>query len=41
VRVPRAQGRELAAALHAAQATRTAHKATGPLRVRMDPPDVG
>jgi primosomal protein N' (replication factor Y) len=41
VRVPRAEGRVLAAALHAAQAARTARKATEPVRVRMDPPDVG
>ena len=41
VRVPRAQGRALADALHVAQAARTARKATDPVRVRMDPPDVG
>ncbi len=41
VRVPRAQGRALAAALHAAQAARAARKAAGLVRVRMDPPDVG
>ena len=41
MRVPRAEGRVLAAALHAAQAARTARKATEPVRVRMDPPDVG
>jgi primosomal protein N' (replication factor Y) (superfamily II helicase) len=41
VRVPRAHGRELAAALHVAQAARTARKATDPVRVRMDPPDIG
>jgi primosomal protein N' (replication factor Y) len=41
VRVPRARGRELAAALHVAQAARTARKATDPVRVRMDPPDIG
>ena len=41
VRVPRSEGRVLAAALHAAQAARTARKATEPVRVRMDPPDVG
>jgi primosomal protein N' (replication factor Y) len=41
VRVPRAQGRALADAVHAAQAARTARKATDPVRVRMDPPDVG
>jgi len=41
VRVPRAEGRALAQALHVAQAARTARKATDPVRVRMDPPDVG
>ena len=41
VRVPRAHGRELAAALHVAQAARTARKATDQVRVRMDPPDIG
>ncbi len=41
VRVPRAQGRALAAALHVVQAARTARKATDPVRVRMDPLDVG
>jgi primosomal protein N' (replication factor Y) len=41
VRVPRAQGRALAGALHVAQAARTARKATDPVRVRMDPPEVG
>ena len=41
VRVPRTEGRALAHALHVAQATRTARKATDPVRVRMDPPDVG
>ena len=41
VRVPRAEGRALAHALHVAQAARTARKATDPVRVRMDPPDVG
>ncbi|HEY0815443.1 MAG TPA: primosomal protein N' [Pseudonocardia sp.] len=41
VRVPRTEGRLLAAALHAAQAARTARKAVEPVRVRMDPPDVG
>ena len=35
------EGRALAAALHVAQAARTARKATDPVRVRMDPPDVG
>ena len=41
VRVPRGAGRALAHALHVAQAARTARKATDPVRVRMDPPDVG
>ena len=41
LRVPRAQGRALAAMLHAAQAGRTARKATDPLRVRMDPLEIG
>jgi primosomal protein N' (replication factor Y) len=41
VRVPRAQGRALAVALQVAQAARTARKATDPVRVRMDPPEVG
>jgi len=41
VRVPRARGRELAAALHVAQAARSARKASDPVRVRMDPPDIG
>ncbi|MHA6782564.1 primosomal protein N' [Pseudonocardia saturnea] len=37
LRVPRARGRALAAALHAAQAARTARKAPDPVRVRLDP----
>ncbi|RZS43210.1 replication restart DNA helicase PriA [Herbihabitans rhizosphaerae] len=37
IRVPRADGRALAAALHAAQATRTARKEPDPVRVRLDP----
>jgi len=41
VRVPRGEGRALAHALHVAQAARTARKATDPVRVRMDPSDVG
>ncbi len=41
VRVPREHGRALAAALHVAQAARTARKATDSVRVRLDPPDVG
>lgn len=41
VRVPRAQGKTLAAALHAAQAGRTARKATDLVRVRLDPVEIG
>ncbi|MDT7580349.1 MAG: hypothetical protein QOK35_1613 [Pseudonocardiales bacterium] len=41
LRVPRSQGRALAAALAAAQALRSARKATEPVRVRLDPPEVG
>jgi primosomal protein N' (replication factor Y) len=41
LRVPRSQGRALAAALSAAQALRSARKAPDPVRVRLDPPDVG
>ena len=41
LRVPRPRGRELAAALAAAQSVRTARKATDPVRVRLDPPEVG
>ncbi len=41
LRVPRARGRALAAALHAAQAGRTARKAADPVRVRLDPAEVG
>jgi primosomal protein N' (replication factor Y) len=41
VRIPRAQGKALAAALHAAQAGRTARKATDPVRVRLDPVEIG
>ncbi|ODT96631.1 MAG: primosome assembly protein PriA [Pseudonocardia sp. SCN 72-86] len=37
LRVPRARGRGLAATLAAAQSTRSARKATDPVRVRMDP----
>jgi primosomal protein N' (replication factor Y) len=37
VRVPRRQGRELAAALHAAAGVRSAHKDAGPVRVQVDP----
>ncbi len=41
LRVPRADGRALAAALHAAQASRTARKAAEPVRVRLDPSALG
>ena len=41
VRVPRAGGKDLAAALHAAQAGRTSRKATDPVRVRLDPVEIG
>jgi primosomal protein N' (replication factor Y) len=41
LRVPRAQGKALAAALHAAQAVRTARKATDTVRVRLDPVEIG
>jgi primosomal protein N' (replication factor Y) len=41
LRVPRTDGRALAAALHAAQATRTARKAVDPVRIRMDPVEIG
>jgi len=41
VRVPRADGRRLAGLLHAAQAARTARKAAEPVRVRLDPPEIG
>jgi primosomal protein N' (replication factor Y) len=41
LRVPRRQGRALAAALAAAQAGRSARKAAEPVRVRLDPPEVG
>jgi primosomal protein N' (replication factor Y) (superfamily II helicase) len=37
VRVPRSAGAELAAALHAGQAARTARKEAGQLRVQLDP----
>ncbi|MEV1290654.1 primosomal protein N' [Pseudonocardia sp. NPDC049635] len=40
LRVPRAAGRRLAAALHEAQALRTARKATDTVRVRMDPGEI-
>jgi primosomal protein N' (replication factor Y) len=41
VRVPRADGRALAAALAAAQSVRAARKATEPVRVRLDPVELG
>jgi primosomal protein N' (replication factor Y) len=41
VRVPRVDGRALAAAVAAAQAARTARKAPHPVRVRLDPLEVG
>jgi len=41
LRVPRGDGRALAAALHAAQAVRTARKASDPVRVRLDPAAIG
>jgi primosomal protein N' (replication factor Y) (superfamily II helicase) len=41
LRVPRAEGRALAATLHAAQAARTARKAAEPVRVRLDPAEIG
>jgi primosomal protein N' (replication factor Y) len=41
VRVPRAQGRSLATALAAVAAQRSARKAPDPVRIRLDPPQVG
>jgi len=41
LRVPREHGRALAAALARAQAGRTARKATDPVRVRLDPVEIG
>jgi primosomal protein N' (replication factor Y) (superfamily II helicase) len=41
LRVPRARGRALAAALAAAQALRSARKAPDTVRVRLDPPEIG
>jgi primosomal protein N' (replication factor Y) (superfamily II helicase) len=41
LRVPRADGRALAAALHAAQAARSARKAPDPVRIRLDPVEIG
>jgi primosomal protein N' (replication factor Y) len=40
VRVPRRQGRALAAALHAAAGVRSAHKDPGPVRVQIDPQEI-
>ncbi len=40
VRVPRTQGRELAAALHAAAGVRSAHKDAGSLRIQIDPSEL-
>ncbi|ANY09489.1 primosomal protein N' [Pseudonocardia sp. HH130630-07] len=40
LRVPRAQGRRLATALHDAQASRTARKAPETVRVRLDPDEI-
>jgi primosomal protein N' (replication factor Y) (superfamily II helicase) len=41
LRVPRADGRALAGALHAAQAARTARKVSDPVRIRLDPMEIG
>jgi len=41
VRVPRTHGAALAAALRAAQAVRTAHKAPDHVRIQIDPLDIG
>jgi primosomal protein N' (replication factor Y) len=41
LRVRRTDGRSLASALHAAQAARTARKATDLVRVRLDPSQIG
>ena len=41
LRVPRADGRALAAALRAVQATRTARKVPDPVRIRLDPIEIG
>jgi primosomal protein N' (replication factor Y) len=41
LRVPRGDGRAMAAALHAAQAARTARKVPDPVRVRLDPVEIG
>jgi primosomal protein N' (replication factor Y) len=39
--VPRTDGRALAATLHAVQAARSARKASEPVRVRLDPVEIG
>ena len=41
VRTPRSEGRALAAALAAGQAARTARKAPDPVRVQLDPQEIG
>jgi primosomal protein N' (replication factor Y) len=41
LRVPRARGKVLSAALHAAQAARSTRKATDPVRIRLDPAEIG
>jgi primosomal protein N' (replication factor Y) len=41
LRVPRTDGKVLAGALHAAQAARSARKAPEPVRVRLDPVEIG
>lgn len=41
IRVPPGRGAALAAALKAAQAARTARAAGDPVRIRIDPPDIG
>lgn len=41
VRVPPGRGAALAAALKTAQATRTARGTGDPVRIRIDPPDIG
>jgi primosomal protein N' (replication factor Y) len=41
LRVPRTDGRALAATLHAVQAARSARKASEPVRVRLDPVEIG
>jgi primosomal protein N' (replication factor Y) len=40
IRVGRQDGQALARALHAAQATRSARKESGPVRVQLDPAEV-